>query len=371
METKKLFINVKLKATFIFTMAFLMSVMLNCVGQKHNEIVKNAYELRMDGQADSAKVLLEKSLKKDSISALVWFELCRTNQHIGLANPRKMVESMDEILHQVNMAVKFDSENVYYLSYRGSIEVLNLYMSLMTGKNDGKDKLTKVEKTYNAVLKLKPDYYEVKLTLVELFGALPEDKGGDKVKAEKYATELEKEDVLHGAKAREILMNENDDKIAFWESINKKLPDNSDVYEAMGRSYLHKNKSEEAKKCFKKAIALNTEKSTLHLELGRYYMMQAMRNAKVLDSITPLIEEEFNKYLSCKPEANKPTQAWVVGNLAKIKYRTGDKEAGKKLMDKANGLDLFFSKAFAVPNQALFSPPGKIVRWHSYYFRPF
>jgi len=42
---------------------------------------------------------------------------------------------MNEILLQINMGVKFDSENVYYLSYKGRIETLNLYMSLMTGKN--------------------------------------------------------------------------------------------------------------------------------------------------------------------------------------------------------------------------------------------
>ncbi|RLD77807.1 MAG: hypothetical protein DRJ10_11325, partial [Bacteroidetes bacterium] len=174
-----------------------------------------------------------------------------------------------------------------------------------------------------------------------------------------------------GAKARGIIMNEDDDKIAFWKSINKKLPENTDVYEALGRSYLHKEKVEEAKKCFRKAMALNPEKSTLHLELGRYYMMQAMRNEKVLDSIAPLIEEEFNKYLDQKPEPNNPMQAWVISNLARIKYRTGNKKSGGKLMAKAKKLDPFYSKAFAVPSQSLFSPPGKIVRGHSYYFRPF
>ena len=107
----------------------------NYENEKTDDPAYRAYELRINGQADSAKVLLEKSLKKDSTSALAWFELTRTNQHIGLANPQKMLESMNEILLQINMGVKFDSENVYYLSYKGSIETLNLYMSLMTGKN--------------------------------------------------------------------------------------------------------------------------------------------------------------------------------------------------------------------------------------------
>ena len=72
-----------------------------------------------------------------------------------------------------------------------------------------------------------------------------------------------------------------------------------------------------------------------------------------------------------QPEPNKPMQAWVIANLGKIKYRTGDKEGGKQLMDKANELDPFYSKAFAVPSQSLYGPPEKIVRGHSYYFRPF
>ena len=42
----------------------------NYENEKTDDPAYRAYELRINGQADSAKVLLEKSLKKDSTSAL-------------------------------------------------------------------------------------------------------------------------------------------------------------------------------------------------------------------------------------------------------------------------------------------------------------
>lgn len=38
-----------------------------------------------------------------------------------------------------------------------------------------------------STLKLKPDYHQAMLYIVEIYGTVPEDKGGDKSKAEKYA----------------------------------------------------------------------------------------------------------------------------------------------------------------------------------------
>ncbi len=60
------------------------------------------------------------------------------------------------------------------------------------------------------------------MTLVEFFGGLPAEMGGDPEKAEKYANELEVADVIAGAKAREILMPEDADYVAFWEDIIEK-----------------------------------------------------------------------------------------------------------------------------------------------------
>jgi tetratricopeptide (TPR) repeat protein len=139
----------------------------------------------------------------------------------------------------------------------------------------------------------------------------------------------------------------------------------------LGRVYLHDKNIDEATKCFEKAISLNTKKNILYVDLGRYNMMQAMQNPAKLDSLAPLIENAFEIYLKSQPEPIIPLKAFVIGNLARIKFRIGDKENGNKLNKEAMTLDPNYSKASAIPSQILFDPPDEISRVHGYFFRPF
>ncbi len=100
-------------------------------------------------------------------------------------------------------------------------------------------------------------------------------------------------------------------------------------------------------------------------------MMQAMQNPTLLDSIAPLIEDEFKIYLKSQPAPIIPLKAYITGQLAMIKLRTGDKEGGNKLREEAKALDPNYSKAFGIPSQILFNPPNKISRVHNFFFRPF
>ena len=105
-------------------------------------------------------------------------------------------------------------------------------------------------------------------------------------------------DVVAGAKAREILMPEDADYVAFWNDIVNRIPDNSDAQQALGRVYLFQENIEKATDCYEKAIDLDQSKNDLYIDLGRYYVMTAMQNPELLDSVAPLIEEQFNKYLT-------------------------------------------------------------------------
>ena len=69
-----------------------------CTMQEFDKNVQQAYQLRMNGQADSAKIILEQVLSKDSTNAAAWYELARTKQHMGLGNPRKLISGIAEIL---------------------------------------------------------------------------------------------------------------------------------------------------------------------------------------------------------------------------------------------------------------------------------
>lgn len=344
---------------------------ISCTGQKNDNTVFEAYELRINGQADSAKILLEQFTSENPKNALAWYELCRATQQLGLANPRAIKESLDDALKYINRAVENDPDNAWYLSYKGGIETLHFYMGLQTGDENAAEYLEKVEKTYNSVFQIDPSYYENKLTLVEFFGGLPKKLGGDKEKAEKYAKELEEADIVYGAKAREILMPEDADYVAFWKRIVESNPENADALQALGRVYLFIENIDEAKNYYQKAIDLDPSKNVLYLDLGRYYLMMAMQNPALLDSVAPLIEEQFNKYLNLNPEPINPMRAWAYGILSMINQHMGNAVAADEFLAKANALDPFFSRVSGKPERTLYCPPGIVVHDQGYYLSPF
>ena len=352
-------------------MAMIFVGTISCTGQKTDNTVNEAYELRINGQADSSKVLLEQFTTENPENALAWYELCRTIEHLGRANPRAIKESLDEALRCINLAVENDPENALYLSYKGRIETLHFYLGMQMGNENASDYLAMMEETYNTVFLLDPSYTENKLTLVEFFGGLPPDMGGDPEKAEKYAAELEEADLIAGAKARELLMPDDADYVAYWMEIIEENPGNADAQQALGRVYLFTENIDEATKSYQKAIDMDASKNVLYLDLGRYYMMMAMQNPAILDSVAPMIEGQFNKFLTFTPEPIKPMKAWAYSILSMINRRTGNMEAADKFLAKAKELDPFFSPVSGKPGIALYSPPGLVVHEQNYYLSPF
>jgi ferric-dicitrate binding protein FerR (iron transport regulator) len=77
---------------------------ISCTGQKTNNEVFEAYNLRINGHADSAHLLLEQITNENSENAQAWYELCRTTQQLGLANPRGIKEALDEALFCIDKA---------------------------------------------------------------------------------------------------------------------------------------------------------------------------------------------------------------------------------------------------------------------------
>ncbi|NOR86170.1 MAG: tetratricopeptide repeat protein, partial [Bacteroidales bacterium] len=203
------------------------------------------------------------------------------------------------------------------------------------------------------------------------FGGLPAEMGGDLTKAEQYTRELESANSIAGAKAREILMSEDADYVAFWNSIIQENPENTDAHQALGRVYLFNGDFKQAEKQYKKAIQLDANKNALYLDLGRYFVMQAMQNQDVLDSLAPLAEEQFNKYLNANPKPVQPMKAWTYGSMAMIGRRAGNKEQAAKNIEMAKALDPFFTPAFGKPYGGLFTPPEAIIHFQTYYLSPF
>lgn len=344
---------------------------ISCTGQKTDEKVYEAYELRINGHADSAKVLLQQITTENPTNAMAWYELCRTTEHLGMANPRAIKESLDEALRCISLAVENDPKNAWYLSYKGGIETLQFYLALQIGNENASAYLAKLEDTYKSVFELDPSYYENKLTLVEFFGGLPTEIGGDTEKAEKYAKELESEDLIYSAKAREILMPEDANYETFWKEIVEKNNKNADAHQALGRVYLFMDNIDEATNCYQKAIDLDPSKNDLYLDLGRYYMMMAMQNPALTDSVSPFIEEQFNKFLNFSPKPIKPMRAWAYSILSMINSNTQNVEAADKFLTMAKDLDPFFSPISGKPSIVLYCQPDVVVHNQGYYLSPF
>lgn len=345
-------------------------IICSCTGQASDEKVQLAYELRMEGKVDSAKALLEEIVNEDSTSAMAWYELARTKHHMGLGNPRELMGSLDDIQNTIQNAVDLENSNEIYSFYYGVVSYTRAYVSLMRGNPDAEEKVNEVISAFENVLIQKPDYSEAMLYLVEIL-SLPDSMGGDPLKAEEYATKLENIDVVYGAKARELLLSEDVNKVDFWQKIKESEANNPDLEESLGKAYLYEGNIEDAIICFEKAISLDSTKNILHVDIGRYYLMQAMQNPAKLDSVTPLITNEFEIYLNSKPEPANHLRAYVIGQLANINFRVGENEKGNKLLEEANNLDPYYSKAFAIPSQILFDPPNEIIHDHVYFSRPF
>ncbi len=340
----------------------------SCTGQKMSSPVQQAYELRINGNADSAKVILEQVLAADSTNAAAWYELARTKHHIGLGNPRVLFGSLEDIQQNTEAAVNNDPGNVIYSFYRGSISFTRAYAALMMGQPDAKEKVGDAVSAYEAVLKLKPDYVEAKLYLVEVLG-LPEEMGGDSTQAEVYAHQLEEVDVVFGAKARELRLPEDADRVAFWQGVVEENPGNADALEQLGKAYLYQENSEQGTKYLEEAMRADPGRKLLLLDLARYHTMTGMQDTVKKDIVFPLAEELIQKYLATEPIA--PLKAYSHGFSAMLKFRLGDNEAADALQEEAKAIDPNFSKASGIPGAILFTKPDEVSHFHSYFFRPF
>ena len=132
-------------------------LLISCDTNNVNQKVLKAYELRLDGNADSAEALLDKVLKSDSTNAMAWYELARTKHHIGLGNPRELAKGLENIQLTIGKAVEHDNSNVIYAFYKGVISYTIAYVSVMRNLPDSKKMIDNVITDFKTVLNMKPE----------------------------------------------------------------------------------------------------------------------------------------------------------------------------------------------------------------------
>jgi len=331
---------------------------------KTDKSVDEAYQLRVNGKSDLAKELLSTIIKEDSTNAAAQFELARTLDYINIMGSPEATKAL-------SAALKYDPKNVVYNYYNARTCFLKAYIAMEREGENVKNLINDVCNEYVKVLELKPDYPEALMYLVEIYGMLPENMGGDKNKAEKYTQKLEKMDKFYGAKARLVLMPEGTDMVKYWNDYVAENDKDFRAWKELGVANLYNDNIEAAKENFEKAIALDKSQNIRLLDLSRYHQIKVMQNRDAAEKELPEAKKYIKQYLASAPEPIPPLKAYAIGTLAKFEMFSGNNAEAEKLMEEAKSLDPYFSRAFGLPSLALFEPADKLDHHFSSFFSPY
>ena len=341
------------------------------VDTPNQAVTINAFDLRMAGKLDEAKVILEQSTSHDPSNAMVQYELARVYYHMALGNPQEMEGMFKESQVCIERAIDMAPENVIYHTFAGHVAFMRGYIC-MYAKGDNpaaKEQFENACKAFKSTIRFKPDDKVAMLYLVELYGDLPNDVGGNKAMAGKYAKQLEDVDVVFAAKADSILSSKD---AAYWKEVLKAHPNNAEVLEELGKAYLKTAEVDEAVSCFEEAVKQNPKKAYLFLDLSIFHTYSAMSDTQdkaLFGKNVTAGDAAVSRYLNAKPIL--PMRAYALGVQSKYKSFSGDKDLGQALYKKAKTLDPYFSKATGCPLSDLFISPEEISKNHRYLMRPF
>jgi tetratricopeptide (TPR) repeat protein len=276
-----------------------------------------------------------------------------------------------EATNALKTALKYDPENVVYAYYNARTCFLKAYIEMEQNGGNVKDLIDDVCNEYVKVLGLKTDYPEVLMYLVEIYGMLPAEMGGDKAKAEEYTQRLEKMDKFYGARARLILMPEGTDMVKYWNNYIAENEKDCRAWKELGVANLFNDNIEATKENFAKAIALDKSQNIRLLDLSRYYLMKVMQNKDAAAVELPKAKEYIAQYLASKPEPIAPLKAYALGTMAHIEIVLGNQAEADKKIEEAKALDPYFSRAFGIPWLGMFEAPDKPDHHFQSFFSPF
>ena len=363
-----------MKKSFFLLLPVMLVILLqfsgSCsyIGDRSDEGVAKAFQLRLNGKADQAKTLLETIITKDSTNAMAHYELARLKHYMLTGGGNVKIE---DIVSSINKAVSNDPENVIYAYYKGIASFLNAFSEMQHGNDKVKPLIMETCIEFEKVLKLKPDYYEAMMYLVEIYGMLPKDMGGDSVKAVAYAEKLVKMNSYFGAKAKAALLPENSDLVKYWENFLSADKKNPALLMEVGKAYLLKDDPKNAEKYFDEVRKADPSKNILILDLARYHIMKVMQNKDLAKTELPVAKVFLEEYLKSVPEPIIPLKAYSMGLLVRVDMFLGNQAQAEKLMEETKALDSYFSRASGIPTLLLFDAPDKICHHYFSFFSPF
>ena len=351
------------KTVLLILLILNISTILGSCQRTDKDAIK-AFELRIEGKTDEAKELLLNIIKADSTNAAAHFELARTLNYINIMGSKESAQALKS-------ALKYDKDNIVYAFYNAKNSFLQAYIGMKTGGDNVKKLIDDVCKEFLKVLEMKPDYPEALMYLVEIYGMLPENMGGNKILAEEYTRKLEKLDEFYGAKARLVMMQEDTDMVEYWKNYITKHGEDCKVLKELGVACIFSDDIDSAEKQFVKAMVINKAQNIRLLDLARFHMMKVMQNRDLAKEELPKAKVFIEQYLASKPAPIPPLKAYAVGMMVKVEMFLGNKAESEKLMEEAKLLDPYFSRAFGIPALATFEPLDKEDHYFISFFSPF
>lgn len=341
--------------------------MTSCTLLKAENQVNTAYDLRMNGHADSAVILLNNIIKDDPENASAYYELARAKMHILLSGRKYVIK---DIIADASKASELDPDNEAFAYFKAKTTFLNVYMQLMQGSNDVQADFQASVDAFEDVLKIEACCPSVLISLTEIYSMLPEEMGGNRTKAETYAAKLESCDPVQGLKATALLQPNEEELLNYWIDAYENNEENAVISEELGRAYLMNGDIESAKKYMQEAHRLNPENCMVLIDLGRATMMLAMesQDKKMGEDAINVYQEYLTEY----PDAPDPMKAYIYGMMGLTCNRIiGNQTLADEYISQKNALDPFCSRAFGSPSLALFVAPGEMYEGTGYYSRPF
>ena len=341
---------------------------LSCTALMAENKVNVAYELRMNGHADSALVMLDEIILANPDHAVAYYERARAKKHIMGATKAK--PDMTGIISDAARACELDPDNLIYAYFCANAKFLAVYIDLMMGIEDVEVKLDEALLEFERTLELQDCFASSLITLTEVNAMLGGEYGADFAKAEYYAELLEKCNPDEGLRARALLLPDEASLLEYWLETYESHEACAVASEELGRAYLLEGDLENGKKYIDEAISLDSDNKYLILDLARATMANAMQNAdKDLGVQAVAIFQEF---LDLNPDAPASLKAYTYRWMAVVSANIIDDQANAtKYEEKMDKLDPFCSRAFGAPSMGLFVPPDVLPGFVGYYSRPF
>lgn len=364
-------ISARFYITLLLSFSFLLGNLSFTYPPSPEEMsVRSAYELRMKGKINEAVAMLNKMVEAGGADGMVYYERARARMACMKGG---MDVSIDDVIKDAGMAVQSEPRNAAFRFFEADCLFLKAYISMESDTASVKKDIAGAIESYERLLELKPDYHEARMVLVEIYRQVPGELGGDRNKARAHVKYLKKKDWFFGKQAGEIMLPYEASRLDYWETVYKKNKHDPRVKKQLAMALFAEGKPDEAKIYLDEVVAEDPASCTLILEKANYHMMQVMQGKGDTEVELALAIRYVREYLSFDPPPPAPLQAYALGNLAKINFFRGNRDAGEKYLSEATGMDPVFCRAFSVPNLLLYLPPGELYRSSDYssFLRPF